>query len=264
VFPFYTQVKHPKLKCTWCHLDLCPGPNPNLKLYKDNIKKLVLVLKGKSTTVLNSLKKEMTSLAKQNKFEEAGKVRNTIYSLQQVMSHTNAIENPKFEIKNSKLRLAGRIECYDISNIQGKFATGSMIVFIDGKPDKNQYRKFKIKSGNTPNDIAMLKEVLERRFSHPEWKYPDIILIDGGKAQLNVAIGVKNNLQPNNYKLQAIKIISVAKGKQELFIEGEKYPIPLKDLPQKTKNLILQLDAEAHRFAISYHRFLRSKKTLLQ
>jgi excinuclease ABC subunit C len=260
VFPYYTSAKHSKNKCAYCHLELCPGPNPDLKYYKKNINKLILVLKGKSNTVLSSLKKEMNHLSKENKFEEAGYIRDKIYSLQQVMSHKGVIQPGT----NLEIPPFHRIECYDVSNIQGKFATGSMVVFIDGKPNKNEYRKFKIKIKNTPNDIAMLKETLERRFNHPEWKYPEIILIDGGKAQLNVAIRSKKNLN--------LKVLSIAKGKQDplrprsearLFIEGRNNPIPLKDLPQGVRNLILQLDSEAHRFAISYHKKLR-KHNLLQ
>ena len=113
---------------------------------------------------------------------------------------------------------------------------------------------------NTPNDIAMLKEVLGRRLKHPEWDYPDAMLIDGGIAQLNVSINAKNN-SPETEK---IKIISIAKGRQELFIEGrEKNPIPLKKLPQEIYNLIKHLDDEAHRFAITYHKAVRKRELLI-
>jgi len=272
-FPYYTVAKHPKNKCTWCHLELCPGPTPNLIEYKKNIKNLILILQGKRSVVLNSLKRDMKQLSKDHEFEEAGRTRDKINNLQQVMSHSEVIEAAKNEQSlsshSSLNKILGinknihKIECYDISNIQGKFATGSMVVFANGTPDKSQYKKFKIKIMNEPNDIAMLKEVLERRFSHPEWKYPEVILIDGGKAQLNVAIRVKKELLTTHYSLQTIKIISIAKGRQELFIENKLNPIPLKDLPQEIKNLILQLDSEAHRFAITYHKKLR-KKSLLQ
>jgi excinuclease ABC subunit C len=242
----------------------------------------------------------MCQLSKESKFEEAGKIRDRIYNLQQVMSHTHVINNGsehgnensfthKFddrhfyekgngwdktekklqEILWQSLRGAeatkqsiNRIECYDVSNIQGKFATGSMVVFINGAPDKNLYRKFKIKMENEPNDIAMLKETLQRRFLHPEWPFPDAILIDGGKAQLNVALKIVNSLKIENLKLK-ISVMSIAKGKQELFIEGRNQPIPLKSLPQEIYNLVKQLDDEAHRFAIAYHKKLR-KKSLLQ
>ncbi len=267
VFPYYTTKSHPKNQCTWCHLGLCPGPNPDLASYKNTIKKLILILKGRRKTVLYSLKKEMESLSKLNKFEEAAKIRDKINALSQVMAHTHVIEEAK--IQNDKwhstnIILQGilnlnknvsKIECYDISNIQGKNAVGSMVVFTNGAPDKSQYKKFRIRMENEPNDIAMLKEVFLRRFNHPEWQYPEIMLIDGGKAQLNAAIEIKNIKS----ETKQIKIISIAKGRQELFIEGRKKPIPLKALPQDLYNLVKHLDDEAHRFAITFHKKLRKK-----
>jgi len=307
-FPYYTNKTHSKNKCTYCHLDLCPGPelfeNPpspkateGLREYRRNIKKLILILQGKRGAVLNSLKKEMKILAKDNKFEEAGKIRDKIFALQQIMAHTNVItlnnsratsDVAQNSWGNTQKILQGitnqpkkihRIECYDISNIQGNQSTGSMVVFVDGKPDKSQYKKFKIhpvkyreavisqngklfnrvKIGNKPNDIAMLQETIARRLAHPEWDYPEIMLIDGGIAQLNVAIRVKDL----NLKTRPIKVISIAKGRQELFVENRKDPIPLKNLPQEVYNLVKNLDDEAHRFAIAYHKKLR-KKNLLQ
>jgi len=279
-FPYYTVAKHPKTKCTYCHLDLCPGPeifeNPStsseLREYRRNIKKLILILQGRRSAVLNSLKKEMSALSKLNKFEEAAKVRDKISNLQQVMSHAGVIEPIKqlatggWEKTQNILRgLTGlsknisKIECYDVSNMQGKSATGSMVAFVDGAPDKNQYKKFKINLENTPNDIAMLKETIERRLFHPEWQYPEIILIDGGIAQLNVAIKVKNAAVAT----KNIKVISVAKRDKDLYIEDRQGFIPLRSLPQEIYNLVIQLDDEAHRFAITYHKKLR-KNSLFQ
>jgi excinuclease UvrABC nuclease subunit len=148
---------------------------------------------------------------------------------------------------------AKHIEAYDVSNIQGKEATGSMVTFVDGKPDKNLYRRFKIKSVDGPNDIAMLKEVLSRRFKHREWAYPDLILIDGGKAQLNAAISLAKH-----HKVKA-KITALAKRNNELYVENSKRPVLLKHLPRETSDLLLRLRDEAHRFAISYHHKLRIK-----
>lgn len=265
-FPYYTPKNHSKLDCTYCHLGLCPGPTPNLLEYKKNIKKLILILKGKRGAVLNSLRKEMKGLSKDKRFEEAGKIRDRIYNLQQVMSHTRVIENSKAPlIPNAGLTLSriigtkkmvSRIECYDVSNIQGKSATSSMVVFEGGKPNKSQYKKFKIKMESEPNDIAMLKETLQRRFSHKDWPLPEVILIDGGIAQLNVAIKTKNE------KSSEIKVISIAKKNKDLYIEGRESFISLKTLPREIYNLILQLDDEAHRFAISYHKKLRKKNLL--
>ena len=211
----------------------------------------------------------MKQLSKENKFEEARKIRDRIYNLQQVMSHTNVIEGakvaPTSDVGATLAKIIGinkpmhRIECYDVSNIQGKQATGSMVVFIDGKPDKSQYKKFRIRMGNKPNDIAMLKETISRRLNHPEWNYPEIILIDGGIAQLNVTIKVKNQKK----ETKNIKVISIAKRNKDLYIEGKEGFVPLKTLPREIYNLVLQLDDEAHRFAIAYHKKLR-KKDLLQ
>jgi len=300
-FPFYTQKTHPKTKCTWCHLDLCPGVNTNLKYYKKNLKKLILILQGKSQTVLKSLKKDMDFLAKKRKFEEAGKIRDKIFALQRIMEHANVIEQKELKKNNTwdsiQKILQGianqpkeirRIECYDISNTQGSQSTGSMVVFEEGAPTKNQYKKFKIKIDGKPNDIAMLKEVISRRLQHSEWEYPQIMLIDGGKAQLNAALSVINsvtrasisvipsltgnpktrqgaNTLDSRFRendIQSIKVISIAKGRQELWIENRKEPIPLKNLPQEIYNLVKNLDDEAHRFAITYHKKLRKNNLL--
>jgi len=151
-----------------------------------------------------------------------------------------------------------RIETYDISNIQGKQATGSMVVFTDGQPDKGQYRKFRIKIDNTPNDYAMLQEVLSRRFSgrHAEWKNPDLILIDGGKGQLNAARAVLEKLSIN------IPLASIAKREEILFFyEAEKIKEVRLPFDSDALYLVQRMRDEAHRFGVSYHRLLRSKRS---
>lgn len=266
IFPYYTAKKHPKNLCSYCHLKLCPGPNPDVKEYKKNIKNLISVLKGKKKSVFQDLKKEMQSVSTLQDFEKAVKIRDQIWALERVFSHTKILKEitstPEQEwietqrilqnILQTKKKIS-RIEAYDVSNIQGKNATGSMVTFINGKADKNFYRKFKIKIAGKPNDIAMLKEVLSRRLQHPEWPFPDVILIDGGKAQLNVAQSTISNQQ------LTIPAIALAKKKNELYLERRKKPILLKTLPRPIFNLILQLRDEAHRFALTYHRKLRWK-----
>ncbi len=133
-----------------------------------------------------------------------------------------------------------------------------MVVFEKGKPDKDEYRKFKIKIEGKPNDVAMLKEVLSRRFKHREWRFPQLILIDGGKAQLNIAKKVLN--QYKSALSVSISVFALAKRKNTLYLENQKEPIFLKDIPQEISNLILRIRDEAHRFAISYHKKLREKK----
>jgi excinuclease ABC subunit C len=276
IFPYYTIKKHPDGLCSWCHLNLCPGPNPNKKDYKKNINNLISVLKGKRKSVLLNLKKEMKSFSESQNYERAAEIRDQISALENILSHAKIIGgNPpaggwkKTEESLKKIlgiRSASRrtaswrkkisyIEAYDVSNIQGQKATGSMITFARGEPDKNLYRKFKIKISGSPNDIAMLKEVLERRFNHPEWKIPDLILIDGGMAQLNIAIKTKNR----ESKTKGIKVMAIAKKKNELYIEDRKKPFLLENLPREIFNLILKMRDESHRFAINYHKKLREK-----
>lgn len=168
-------------------------------------------------------------------------------------------------------QVSQRVEAYDISNIQGQQATGSMVTFVNGKPDKNFYRKFKIKMENKPNDVAMIREVLQRRFNHPEWPYPDLILIDGGKAQFNAALcALPQSAQScalcgsahRRRGIYGIKIMALAKKNNELFIENKKKPVLLKNLPKDFANLILRVRDEAHRFALAYHHYLRDKSLL--
>ena len=156
----------------------------------------------------------------------------------------------------------GRMECFDISNIQGTNAVGSMVVFDYARPKKDEYRKFKIKSKSTPDDFAMMKEMLTRRFARSltgddskKWPMPDLIIVDGGKGQLSTAVAV---LREFNLDLP---IIGLAKRIEEIFLPGQSAPILL---PQSSIGLYLlqRIRDEAHRFAVTYHRKLRSKSSL--
>jgi len=266
IFPYYSTKKHPPKKCQWCHLNLCPGPNPEKSEYQKNIKNLIEILRGKKKSVLKELKKEMKKAANEEDFEKAAKIRDQILALEKIFQHSKVLEReirveiPWKEIEEKlkdilKIESASRIEAFDVSQMQGNFAVGSLVTFINGVAEKKFYRRFKIKFTQKPSDVDMLKEILERRKKHEEWGLPDLILIDGGKAQLNAALKAKN------CKLKA-KIIALAKSENKLFIEGEKDPIFLKDLPKEISHLILNLDNEAHRFAISYHKKLREKELI--
>lgn len=149
-----------------------------------------------------------------------------------------------------------RIETYDISNIQGKYATGSMIVFTDGKPDTSQYRKFRITSEDTPDDFRMMREVLQRRFSatHTDWKLPQLILIDGGKGQLSAAMRILNE------RGITLPIAALAKQEEELFLPNQVQSIKL-PYDSDALYLVQRMRDEAHRFVLTYHRLLRSKQS---
>jgi excinuclease ABC subunit C len=152
-----------------------------------------------------------------------------------------------------------RIECFDISNIQGSDTVASLVVFVDGKPKKSEYRKFRIKAVSGPDDFASMQEVVERRYSRilkEKSKYPDLIIVDGGKGQLSSAKEVMNKLE-----LNSIPIYGLAKRLEEIFAHNQKEPIVL---PRTSSSLRLlqQIRDEAHRFAVSYHRSLRSKRII--
>jgi excinuclease ABC subunit C len=166
------------------------------------------------------------------------------------------------ELKN-RLRLPKmprRIECYDISNIQGALAVGSMVVLEKGWPKPAHYRRFRIKTVAGSDDYAMIQETLRRRFKRGltgegTWAIiPDLVLIDGGKGQLNAALEVRQKLG-----LDSVPIASLAKGNEEVFIANEPQPVYIaKDSP--ALHILQRARDEAHRFAISYHRSLRHKE----
>jgi excinuclease ABC subunit C len=174
-----------------------------------------------------------------------------------------------------------------MSNIQGTSAVGSMVVFIDGRPEPKEYRRFRIRSGDTPDDFRMMAEVLRRRFSRvaklradtgalsldavgadevPEedgarpreagWALPDLVIVDGGKGQLSAAMGVMDDLAITDVPLSGL-----AKRFEELYLPGRTAPVVL---PRRSQALYLvqRIRDEAHRFAVTYHRDVRGKRAL--
>jgi len=166
------------------------------------------------------------------------------------------------ELKN-RLRLPKmprRIECYDVSNIQGALAVGSMVVLEKGWPKPSHYRRFRIKTVAGADDYAMIQEILRRRFKRGltgkgTWAIiPDLVLIDGGKGQLNAALKLRQELG-----LDSIPMASLAKENEEIFIPGDPKPVYIaKDSP--AIHILQRARDESHRFAISYHRRLRHKE----
>ena len=160
-------------------------------------------------------------------------------------------------------RLPRRIECFDISNLQGTNTVASMVVFEDGHPAKKEYRRFNIKSVDGPNDFASMREVIERRFRRAaqrdeevEGKWttlPDFVIIDGGKGQLNAALAAMEETGLN------VPMAGLAKENEELYLPGQPVPVML---PRDSQALYLvqRVRDEAHRFAISFHRNKRSKQ----
>ncbi len=152
-------------------------------------------------------------------------------------------------------RMPERLECFDISNIMGNQSVGSMVSFLNGRPDKNNYRRFRIKEVTGIDDFKMMAEVVRRRYSRLKREgaaYPDLIIIDGGKGQLSAACDEMQKLDVS------IPIISLAKREEEIFLPNKRLPIILSKDSLGLK-LLQRVRDEAHRFALSYHRLLRGK-----
>lgn len=187
----------------------------------------------------------------------------------------NQIEDSQKRLKNlqeslSLKRLPQRMECFDVSHISGKNAVASLVTFVDGQKFSDGYRRFRIKFLDTPDDFAMMKQVLSRRFKKTEgaWAKPDLLVVDGGKGQLSQALTVLDEM-----KITDVDVIGLAKGKgpgarakglwdgkkeDEIYLPGRKNPVILKRGAREL--MILQnLRDESHRFAIEYHRRLRLK-----
>jgi excinuclease ABC subunit C len=251
IFPYHSDksFKHP---CFHYQIGLCPGPcagKISRADYQKNIHRLILILEGKRDLVRKRLEKKMKALAKEEKFEQAITLRYTVFALKNLkdifLSQKGAVSFKTVQ------GIPDRLEAYDISNLAGDFAVGSMVVFSYGKKDLAEYRRFKIRKKQTPDDPAMLREVLERRFHH-SWPKPNLIFMDGGLIQLRAAQQVikKDKLR--------IPVVSAAKGPSR---KGFRIFKSQKNIPIN-KELLIEASAEAHRFAIAYHRQLRNKKWL--
>ncbi|MDZ7586162.1 MAG: GIY-YIG nuclease family protein [Patescibacteria group bacterium] len=282
--PIFPYCDHPQptgsdpvgKACFYYHLQLCPGACIHkipAAAYQKNIANIKLILKNKKSALIRRLKQQLQQTAAKQNFEQAAVFRDQIKQLKTLSQaklkpsstlpiltqdtiHERIIHLRRLLKKAlplpTKYPLA-RIEAYDISNLQGTYATGSMVVFLQGQPATYQYRHFKIRSPNTPHDLKMLKEVLSRRLKHPEWGIPDLILIDGGANQVKIAVSVI----PWN-----IPIIGLAKHPDRLIsLRGPTSQVTKITLPPSDPgSLLLQhLRDESHRFAQRLHHHLRLK-----
>ena len=302
IFPWSTHdlEKNGKFDrpCFDYEVGLCPGTCVGVVTSEDyakNIDRLKLFLEGKKKSVIRSFENDMKAASKKLEFEKAEKLRRQLFSLQHirdtafiadseiVMPQEYAKRNVPTKGAEGETKRVGsdttayRIEGYDISNISGTDAVGSMVVFEDGRPNKDEYRKFKIRTIFQPNDVGMLTEVLERRFhrhsmnlkpkewgeavsdvaradrvlARDAWTLPDLILIDGGLAQANAAkkVVMRAGLR--------IPILGIAKGS-----ERKRNDI-IGAIPKGvTKDTLIRVRDEAHRFAIGYHKTLRRRRAL--
>ena len=291
IFP-YAEHKVGRRPCLYSHIGLChPCPslveretNENVKkklrlIYRKNIRRIKAVLSGRFKTVRAELLKEMVAKAKDEKFEEAQKLKEQIsrldYITQTATPTESFLENPNLtedirkgelaELKailNQYLALKGkllRIECFDVSHLAGVAPTASMVTFINAEPDKNFYRHFRIRQEKGADDVSSMREVAGRRSRYfASWGIPDLIVVDGGKTQVAAFQTILKDAK--------IPIVGIAKREETLVV-----PITTKSKIRffeerlskgAALNLIQRLRDESHRFARRYHHHLLTKTLL--
>ncbi|EKE16465.1 MAG: hypothetical protein ACD_11C00013G0009 [uncultured bacterium] len=267
IFPFHSMKQKTEKGCLDFQLGRCPGPYADAiskQDYAKNIRGIRMILEGKKKSLIGKMEKEMQEAAKKNEFEKAAQLRNKIFALNHIRDVALVSDQhhpaPLLENEREDMEKTFRIEAYDISNISGQNAVGSMIVFDNSSgelcPNKSQYRKFRIKTIGSSDDVGMMREVLQRRFQN-YWTLPNLILLDGGQGHLNMAEKVLNNFKLN------IPLVAVAKGKsrKNQEIRSKQEILKTKEI-LNDKNLIKNIMDEAHRFAIAYHRKKRSQELL--
>jgi excinuclease ABC subunit C len=260
-----------KRQCFNAHLRKCPGVCSGKitpKEYKKIVRQLIMFFDGKKKLLIKQFKKEMLAASKDQRYEDAAKYKRNMFAFEHIRDIA-LISKEDYELplnrtdSESIIDLHGRIEAYDISNISGTSAVGSMVVFEETKPAKSLYRKFKIKTVKGANDVAMLEEVMTRRLRrfqlYPnKWPLPEIMIIDGGKPQVNRIQKVLNEFKVTT------PIIGIAKGfdrKQDQLIY-DRQDRELARVAKRGKEVFQKARDESHRFAIKYHRKVRSKKLI--
>jgi len=268
VFPLRTCNTFPKSPCLEYYIGQCLAPcvgHITARRYQRLVANLLWFLEGKREPLLQDLTRQMEQASRAHRFEEAARLRDTLQAFSSMAWTPSATPwlSPLEQLQRALhlARLPRRIEAFDISNLFGREAVGSMITFVDGKPHKADYRRFKIRGQVGMDDYRMMREVVQRRYRgslSTELPQPDLILIDGGKGHLSSALKELKQLA-----LEAIPAVGIAKQFEYLFVPQQPQPIIL--LPESpVLHLIQRIRDEAHRFAIQYHRKVRQRALLGQ
>lgn len=249
MFPYRDRCELNQTKmCFNAQIKLCPGVCVGAITeteYKKNISNIRKFFEGKKTDIKKSLEKEMNNYAKKNLFEKAGQVRNTLFALNHIKD-VNLIKDDNvtsFKDKNF------RIESYDVAHISGTSRVGVMTVIEGKEKNTDEYRRFKLPE-NINDDYAGLREILTRRFSHKEWRLPDLIVIDGGIAHKQTA---EKTLAVLGISIPCVSVVKDARHKPKDILGRQEH------VDYHKKEIFLG-NSEAHRFAIGYHKRLRDKR----
>ena len=279
IFPFYEKPYDGK-KTLDSDLGLTPGieiGKTTPKDYKKNLRFLIRYLNGDREKLIVDLEKQMKAAASLGDFEEAARLRDEYFGLKGLKRKIVFSDKEFLDLSSDQAllelkQLLGlkapprRIEGYDISHISGSNTVASMVVFQNGASDRTAYRKFKIKSSKN-DDTASMYEVIFRRLKHPEWPFPDLIILDGAVPQLSAVIHllesaripvIGRNKSGDHTRNADVNVIIPVRQFDGSYI----YKSQLYSNDSHLAKLIARIDEESHRFAITYHRQLRSKQLL--
>ncbi len=248
IFPFRDMISSKKDNSTFYRqIELSPDVTSKeaQEQYKKTIQRLKMIFQGKFQSLLKNLKKEMMNYAKDQNFEMAEIIKKKVFA----MEHIQDISLIKRDLVGNISGEEFRIEAYDIAHISGSSMVGVMTVVTNATAQKSEYRKFIIRGFTKANDAGALREILVRRFSHPEWTLPQAIVVDGNAIQSNVANSVLKDLSLD------IPVIAVTKDEHH----RAKSISGLKNIVEANKYSILLANNEAHRYAITFHRARRAK-----
>ena len=263
VFPLRNCRHFHKKVCLEYHIGQCHGPcedKISLKDYDDIARQLKRFLEGRKDELMDVLEARMKKFSANTEYEKALAVKKRIEALTAVRSLHDTARKPMYGELDELQETLGlatlpmTIECFDISNISGMQAVGSMVRFVAGMPQKAAYRRYRIKSVSQADDYSMIREVVRRRYSRIAAEggpMPDVILIDGGRGHLSVAADELKRIGKGGAALAAI-----AKDRNNLYIAGRGHPVRLSP-GSRLLLLIQRVRDEAHRVAITYHRKLR-------
>ena len=221
----------------------------NLKMYRKSIRKVMLFLSGRGKELRRKLEREMREAAREERFEDAAEARRELFALDHIQDVSLikddarcSYEQPTVKDKNM------RIEAYDTAHLSGTNAIGVMTVVVDGMPVKKEYRTFRIRGVKKNDDIASLKEILSRRLRHPEWQFPKVIVVDGGKTQKKEAEKV---IKEAGFSILVAAVVKDERHRPREVIGARAAGISEADA--------VLANAEAHRFSLSCHRRARSR-----
>ncbi len=234
--------------CFHAQIGLCPGVcsgQITAREYGRVINHIRLFFEGHKQTIVSRLKREMKTAATELRFERAGEIKKTLFAL----GHIQDMALIKDDIRE---RHAHRIEGYDVAHLMGQSTVGVMTVVEESRPNKQEYRQFKLRDAHGGNDLSALGEILTRRLKHSEWPLPELIVVDGALLQFGAAESV---LREAGLTIPLVGVVKNAKHQPERLIGPEA-------LIKRFEKEILLVNSEAHRFALTFHRKRRGKEFL--